>query len=125
VALAVLCERVDRQDTGLSLYGVVEGFTMVAAQFGAARIFLNAVLRIHAGEIAGPHEIEFLTPDGSGWSAPRRTYPVVFDNETRGWEMTVPVEITVLQPGRFWYELRFDGVPIARLPLEIRHARPD
>jgi hypothetical protein len=120
VALAVRCERYDDEGNALSVHGILEGFTVRPdADIPFFRAFVFAVIRIHAGEVRGKHAIEFLAPPEGGLLAEPRRYVANFTDEVPGWEQQIPLHLTVTSPGRYWYELRFDGEALAWLPVRI------
>ena len=127
---AAFCERVLREGDGvISLIRVIdvinhnEGGPEPPQEMRKFRYPLTMVLTLKAGSSKGRHEvtIEPELPSGERMSA--TTVTVQMEGEGRGTNILAPMDIQYSMEGLYWFNVKFNGVVLTRMPLQVRYSR--
>ncbi|MFN8060670.1 MAG: hypothetical protein U0Q12_16060 [Vicinamibacterales bacterium] len=123
VALAVLCQRYDRQPDGTAdVSGIVDGLGFRADSphgllHNPALVPLMALVALRAGAMRGAHEATISGTFPSGVPGPSVSQRVVFTDDRPGVTLRVPLELSVQEPGTYWFDVRLDGRLLTRISL--------
>ena len=127
---AVFCDRVLRESDGvLSLIRIVdvithsEGGTEPPEEMPKFRYPLTMVLTLKAGTSKGRHEVSIEPELPSGEKAGAMTVTVQMEGEGRGTNIIAPLDIEYSMEGLYWFNVKFDGVVLTRMPLQVRYSR--
>jgi hypothetical protein len=124
VAMAVFCQRVDRQPDGtVDVIGVIDGVHLSpehAADPDAPPVVrLLGVISIRAGDLRGRVALGLAAhfPDGAVGATLSRH--VELSDRVPGATITVPLELEAREPGVHWFDVTCDGRLLTRVPLVV------
>lgn|SRR3990172_9819263 len=130
VQVAAFCERVLREADGvISLIRVVDVITHtergvnVPQDMPEVRYPLNLVLTLKSGRAKGRHEVSITPELPSGETLPSMITTVHLEGDGKGVNVFSQIDIPFTLEGLYWFNVRFDGELLTRLPLQIRYAR--
>lgn len=84
---------------------------------------MTLVLTLKSGRARGRHEITIQPELPSGEALPTATISVQLEEAGKGVNVVSPVDIPYKLEGLYWFNIRFDGGIITRVPLEVRYSR--
>jgi hypothetical protein len=124
VAMAVFCQRLDRQADGtVDVVGVVDGVRLTPRGdevWGEpAMIRLLGLVAVRAGTLRGRHVLSLKGhfPDGAEGAALTRT--IDFTDHAPGATISFPIELEARDAGLYWFDVFFDERPLTRIPLIV------
>ena len=127
---AVFCEKVLREGDGvLSLIRVIDVITHSEAgteppeDMPPFRYPLTMLLTLKAGSSKGRHEVTIEPELPSGETAGSITVTVQMEGEGRGSNIFAPMDIEYAMEGLYWFNVKFDGDVLTRMPLQVRYSR--
>lgn len=121
MALAVLCQRYDRQPDGtVDVTGIVDGVGLRAEsleqlQHEPAVVPLTALVALRAGEARGVQTIEIRGVFPSGLAGPAVRQRVHFTDDHPGITLRVPLELSVQEAGTYWFDVFGDERLLTRI----------
>lgn len=121
VALAVLCQRYDRQPDGtVDVSGIVDGVGLRAEspeqlQHEPAIVPLTVLVALRAGDERGVRIVEVRGIFPSGLTGPAVSQRVVFSDDRPGVTLRVPLELSVQEPGTYWFDVVVEGRLLTRI----------
>lgn len=121
VALAVLCQRYDRQPDGtVDVTGIVDGIGLQAEsadrlQLEPVIVPLTALVALRAGTVRGMRTVEVRGVFPSGAMGPAVKQRVTFSADRPGVTLRVPLELSVQEAGTYWFDVLTEGVLITRI----------
>lgn len=121
VALAVLCQRYDRQPDGtVDVSGIVDGVGLRAEsaeqlQHEPAIVPLTVLVALRAGAERGVRMVEVRGVFPSGLAGPAVSQRVVFSDDRPGVTLRVPLELSVQEPGTYWFDVVVEGRLLTRI----------
>jgi hypothetical protein len=126
VAMAVFCQRVDRQADGtVDVIGVIDGLHLNAPEGGVdpktpPRVRLMAIISIRAGEARGRRTIALAAhfPDGELGATMSRA--IELSDRSPGATLNVPLELDARDAGVYWFDVTCDGTLLTRMPLVVQ-----
>jgi hypothetical protein len=126
VAMAVFCQRVDRQADGtVDVIGVIDGLHVGRPEDtpdpeSPPVVRLMGVISIRAGEARGRRTIGLLAhfPDGALGATLSRL--IVLSDDSPGATVSVPLELEARDAGVYWFDVTCDGALLTRMPLVIQ-----
>ncbi len=125
VAMAVLCQRVDRQPDGtVDVIGVVDGVAidqpevLVPGQDGPV-VSLTALVSVRAGDLRGRHALSVRGQYPSGSDGPSVARPVDFTDSTPGATLAIPLELELDGAGTYWFDVYCNDRLVTRIPLVV------
>jgi hypothetical protein len=131
VALAVLCQRMDRQaDGSADVVGIVDGLNLDSPFLGdqsdaeAPTVMLTALVSIRAGEIRGQHVLAIRGRYPSGILGPSISRLVELTDQMPAATLSVPLELELEQLGTYWFDVTFDQILLTRIPLVVCRGEP-
>lgn len=130
VALAVLCQRYDRQPDGtVDVTGIVDGIGLHAEspeqlQHEPAVVPLTALVALRAGHVRGVRTIEVRGVFPSGLAGPAVKQRVMFSDDRPGVTLRVPLELSVQEAGTYWFDVLGDGRVLTRISF-VAHVEFD
>ena len=128
VAMAVACHRIDRQPDGaMDVSGIVDGLAFASSADDLAepvRVPLTLLVVLRAGSIRGLSEVKIQGRYPSGEEGPAVAQRVRFSDESPGATLTVPVELEVISPGEYAFDVSCDGRLLTRVSLIVRLTPP-
>jgi hypothetical protein len=125
VALAVLCQRMDRQaDGSADVMGIVDGLTLDASvqpepTHEAPTVKLTALVSIRAGDVRGGHRLAIRSRYPSGDVGPSMSRLVDLTDQMPAATLSVPLELELEQLGTYWFDVTFDDDLLTRIPLLV------
>ncbi|MPY90958.1 MAG: hypothetical protein GEU99_23985 [Luteitalea sp.] len=124
VAMAVLCQRLDRQPDGtVDVRGVVDGVQVELPTdphtAEPMMIPLLGVVSLRAGTTRGSKEITVRGHYPSGDAGPTVSRRVQFSDTFPNATLTVPLELEVDQEGTYWFDVAADGQLLTRISLLV------
>ncbi|HEY8549554.1 MAG TPA: hypothetical protein VIL35_06345 [Vicinamibacterales bacterium] len=130
VAMAVFCQRLDRQPDGtVDVVGVIDGVQLSGPEPGETDappvVRLLGLVSLRAGEARGRRTLSLQAhfPDGAlGASLTRH---VEFTDRVPGATIGFPLELEAREPGLYWFDVLCDGALLTRIPLVVEHATRD
>lgn len=130
VQIAAFCERVLAETDGvLSLVRVVDVIThsehgpLAPQEMPEVHYPLNMLIVFKAGSVRGRHEVTVTPELPSGEALPPVTISILFEGEGRGALVRSQLDMPFRMEGLYWFNVRFDGQVITRMPLEVRYSR--
>lgn len=128
VAMAVFCQRLDRQPDGtVDVVGVVDGISLSrdadpggdAFDAAAPVVRLLGLVSIRAGAARGRHTLSLRGhfPDGEVGAALVR--PIDLTDEAPGATIGFPFELEARETGTYWFDVACDDVLLTRIPLLV------
>lgn len=125
VAMAVFCQRLDRQPDGtVDVVGVVDGVSVSSPDGdddGPAMIRLLGLVSLRAGAVRGRHLLSLRAHFPDGDTGPRLDRPVELTDRTPGATLSFPLELEARDAGLYWFDVFFDNRPLTRIPLIVEH----
>lgn len=124
VALAVLCQRYDRQPDGtVDITGIVDGIGLRAEspdqlQLEPAIVPLTVLVALRAGGVRGMRTIEVRGVFPSGGMGPAVKQRVTFSDDRPGITLRVPLELSVQEAGTYWFDVISESALITRISFE-------
>ncbi len=124
VALAVLCQRYDRQPDGtVDVTGIVDGIGLRAEspdrlQLEPAVVPLTVLVALRAGGVRGLRMVEVRGVFPSGAEGPAVKQRVTFSDDRPGITLRVPLELSVQEAGTYWFDVLSEGVLITRISFD-------
>ena len=134
VAMAVFCQRVDRQPDGtVDVVGVVDGVSVTPPDLeppssdatgvdAPAVIRLLGLVSVRAGRLRGRHLLSLKAHFPGGDEGAALTREVEFSDVAPGATMSFPLELEAREAGLYWFDVFFDDRPLTRMPLVVEHA---
>lgn len=127
---AALCEKVLHETDGvMSLIRIVDTITHTEQgpnapqEMPQIRYPLTLVISLKAGVSRGRHEVTVTPELPSGETLPAMIMAVQMEGEARGVNLVAGIDIPYRMEGLYWFDVRFDGQRLTRVPLEVRYAR--
>jgi hypothetical protein len=125
VAMALLCQRLDRQPDGtVDVGGIVDGVEVELSTDAQTAepvvISLLAVVSLRAGATQGSKEVTVQGHYPSGATGPAVSRRVQFSNTFPNATLTVPLELEVDQAGTYWFDVSADGQVLTRISLLVQ-----
>lgn len=135
MALAVLCQRMDRQaDGSADIIGIVDGLNLdspflnnqgVGETGGdVPTVMLTALVSIRAGDVRGGHVLGVRGRYPSGFLGPTISRLVELTDQMPAATLSVPLELELEQLGTYWFDVTFDQELLTRIPLMVRRGEP-
>jgi hypothetical protein len=129
VALAVLCQRMDRQaDGSADIVGIVDGLNLDSPflddQSEVPTVMLTALVSIRAGDVRGQHQLAIRGRYPTGGLGPSISRLVDLSDQMPAATLSVPLELELEQLGTYWFDVTFDQVLLTRIPLVVRRGEP-
>lgn len=126
VAMAVFCQRVERQPDGtVDVVGVVDGVSVSAPPDGPlaepAIIRLLGLVSVRAGSVRGAHRLSLQAHFPGGDDGPALVRPIEFSDRAPGATLSFPLELEARDAGLYWFDVFFDDRPLTRIPLIVEH----
>jgi hypothetical protein len=134
VAMAVFCQRLDRQPDGtVDVIGVVDGVRVSPPGHPPtagdasdpsrepAMIRLLGLVSVRAGAVRGRHVLSLKAHFPSGEEGAALTRPVELTDRAPGATMSFPLELEAREAGLYWFDVFFDDRPLTRIPLIVEH----
>ena len=81
------------------------------------------VLCLKCGKSRGRHELQIVPELPSGETMPPIAISVQMEGEGKGANVLSKIDIPYRMEGLYYFIVRFDGILLTRLPLEIRYSR--
>lgn len=128
IAMAVLCQRYDRQPDGtVDVTGIVDGLALRAASPEHLRhepmeLQLMALVALRAGDARGVHTVTIRGRFPSGHDGPSVTQRVVFSDERPGATLRVPLELSLQEAGSYAFDILVEGRLLSRMALIVEVA---
>jgi hypothetical protein len=128
VAMAVFCQRLDRQPDGtVDVVGVVDGISLSrdalpggdSIDAAAPVVRLLGLVSIRAGAVRGRHTLALRGhfPDGEMGAA--LTRPIELTDQAPGATIGFPFELEAREAGTYWFDVLFDDALLTRVPLLV------
>lgn len=84
---------------------------------------LQFVLALKAGNVRGRHELTLVPQLPSGETLPSHTVSVQMEGEGKRVNLVLQLDIPYAMEGLYWFQIRFNGLVLTRIPLELRYSR--
>jgi hypothetical protein len=130
VQIAAFCERVLQEGDGvLSLIRVVDRLTAATQDPGAPEtmppfpVNLTLVLALKSGFLRGRHDVQLRSFTPSQQPMGDFSIPALFEGEDRGVNLLLPIAFQAPEEGLYWFEVRFGGRVLTRVPLRLIYQR--
>lgn len=114
VAMAVLCQRYDRQPDGtVDVTGIVDGIGLSVSSaeellHHPATLQLMALVALRAGDCRGQATVRVKGRFPSGLPGASVTHRVQFTDERPGASLRVPLELCIQEAGTYWFDVEVD-----------------
>jgi hypothetical protein len=127
VAMAVFCQRLDRQADGtVDVVGVVDGVSVAPPDVdplaAPAMIRLLGLVSVRAGALRGRHVLSLKAHFPGGEQGPALVRPIEFTDLAPGATLSFPLELEARDAGLYWFDVFFNDHPLTRIPLIVEHA---
>jgi hypothetical protein len=129
VAMAVLCQAVQRRDDGtMDVLGIVEGLMLdppppddrdPLGLKPVAVLPLRLLVSLRAGESRGPSRLDVVGRFPGGNAGPSTGMQIAFSDERPAATINVPVELEVHEPGTYRFDVHVDGRLLTSVPLRV------
>lgn len=126
VQAASLCDQViEGKDGTMSIIRLIDRFHVAVAGPTADRepipaFNLMMVIMLKPGDARGTHALTIaLIPPSGLVQSPMLTTTVFFEGEDRGVNVLLPFSLQVESEGMHWFDVRFNGRTLTRIPLRI------
>ena len=126
VAMAVFCQRLDRQPDGtVDIIGVVDGVQVSPGQPSGpgadppAMIRLMGLISVRAGRARGRHTLGLRAHFPGGDLGATLTRAVEFTDRAPGATITFPIELEAQEQGTYWFDVFYDDRLLTRVPLIV------
>jgi hypothetical protein len=126
VAMAVFCQRLDRQPDGtVDVIGVVDGVSVTGpdgGDDGPAMVRLMGLVSVRAGSMRGRHVLSLKGHFPGGAEGAALVRHVEFTDLAPGATLGFPLELEARDAGLYWFDVFCDDRPLTRIPLIVEHA---
>lgn len=129
VAVAVLCQAVQRRDDGtMDVLGIVEGLMLDPLPPSdqdplglrpVAVLPLRLLVSLRAGAARGTRRVDVVGHYPAGNAGPSTGMQVEFSDDRPAATLNVPVELEVHEPGTYRFDVLVDGRLITSVPLRV------
>ena len=128
VAMAVVCQRLDRKPDGtVDVVGVVDGVSLAPEGEGQDPdappvVRLLGLVSIRAGEARGRHTLSLRAHFPDGELGATLTRPIELTERSPGATIGFPFELEARDTGTYWFDVACDDVLLTRIPLLVERA---
>jgi hypothetical protein len=125
VAMAVLCQRIDRQPDGtVDVLGIVDGLGISVTEgedlrADPAKITLTALVALRAGQWRGPFTVRVQGHFPSGLPGPSVSSRVFFTEDAPGATLTVPLDLEVQEGGVYRFDVSGEEGRLTEIALHV------
>lgn len=84
---------------------------------------LQLVLLLAPGSLRGRHVVKFAPQVPTGEIMPAMVFAAQFGEDHWTPPLKIPFEFTFGKPGLYWFVIRFDDVPLTKVPFNVRYIR--
>jgi hypothetical protein len=130
LAAALLCEKVlHEKDEVISIIRMIDRFTVTIAgpltPNALPQMTLNftAFLSFRAGKAKGRHTVKWIVETPLGIKLPEQPFPVLFEGEDRGINLTLALNLQIDQEGLYWFHIFLEDQFMTKIPLRIFYQR--
>lgn len=124
VISAALCrDFIEDSEGSCSLIRIINGLTHRASapEMPPVKADFKAVVMLAPGRLRGRHEVRVVPqlPSGETWAP--MIFPVHFQGESGAPAIRADVAFTFTMEGLYWFVVYFDGVPLTRIPFDVKY----
>lgn len=130
IQAALICEKViEEKDGVLTLVRVIDRVTHSITGPDAPEKMptfiypISLVIMLKSGNAKGTYSVRIDMEPPSTEVQHLPTFPVHLEGEERGQNLILNLNISLQEPGLYWFDVYFDENKLTRIPLKVLYAR--